>query len=299
MKKIIIDTDIGCDCDDVLALAYALQAQKSGLCKLLGVTYCSILKNVPDFIRIILNQYKCRDIPIGVIVDYDEGYYAANKDNYAGGVLEKFPVNDNDTVEYEDAVRLLRRLLVELEPDEKVTIAAIGPLLNLANLLKSPADDISPLTGMELVKNKVDELVLMIGDFRTDKKHAEWNIIIDIKSTQYVMMNSPVAAVVLPYEVGLGMITGAKMVKRDGETTPASYSYILHGSVEGRHSWDPATVLYAIKGADPWFELSPWGFVNVDDKGFTEFTANAEGLHRFLMCKLPQSDIADEIDDMV
>jgi len=296
IKNIILDTDIGGDCDDVLALAYALQAHNMGLCNLLGVTYCSILENVPDFIRVIARQYGYDEVPVGVIGNYFEHYYECNKDVYAGGVLEKFPVGD--TMKYETAVRLLRRLLADA--DDKVTVAAIGPFPNIAALLKSQPDDISPLTGMELVTAKVDEFALMMGDFRTgDAKSAEWNIIMDIPSTQYVMDNSTVPIVVLPYEVGLGMITGAKMVQKYGDSTPTSLSYILHGSANGRHSWDPATLVYAIKGAEPWFDLSPAGVITVDDKGFTDYTEKADGLHRYLICKLPQTEIAEEIDDMV
>ena len=296
IKNIILDTDIGGDCDDVLALAYTVQAQNMGLCKLSGVTYCSILPNVPDYIRVIIGQYSNDDIPVGVINNFDENYYTSNKDYYAGGVLAKFPVTSD--AKYEDAVRLLRRLLAEA--DGKVTVAAIGPLPNIANLLKSQPDDISPLSGIELVREKVDEFAFMLGDFRTDKdRHAEWNVIMDIPGAQYAMDMAPVPVVLLPYEVGLGMITGAKMVQRDGDTTPASLSYILHGSAEGRHSWDPATMIYAIKGAEPWFDLSPAGVITVDDEGYTTFSEKADGLHRYLKCRLSQAEIAEEIDGMV
>jgi Inosine-uridine nucleoside N-ribohydrolase len=300
-KNIILDTDIGCDCDDVLALAYALKAHNMGLCKLLGVTYCSILPNVPNFIRLIIGQYialQCGqdDIPIGVIKNYDKDYYKLNKDNYAGEVLAKFPIDN--IADYEDAVRLLRRLLVSAAG--KVTIAAVGPLPNLAQLLKSQPDDISPLNGIDLVRTKVDEFACMIGDFRTgDAKHAEWNVIMDIESCQYVMDMSPVPVILLPYETGLDMITGAKMVERDGDTTPTSYSYMVHGSSGGRHSWDPATVLYTVKGAEPWFNLSPAGVIKVDNDGFTNYTEKSDGLHYYLTCAMIKAEIAAEIDGMV
>ena len=298
IKNIILDTDIGGDCDDVLALAYTVQAHNMGLCNLLGVTYCSILPNVPDYIRVIMNQYDLKGIPVGAIKNFDDNYYTSNKDYYAGGVLEKFPLNDTDKTEYADAVRLIRRLLTEA--DGKVTIAAIGPLPNIADLLKSQPDDISPLNGIELVLEKVDEFTLMLGDFRTGKdKTAEWNVIMDIAGAQYVMDMSPVPVVLLPYETGLNMITGAKMVQRDGDTKPASYSYILHGSANGRHSWDSATMVYVTKGAEPWFDLSPFGVISVDNEGYTIYSEKADGLHRYLTCRLSQAEIAEEIDGMV
>ena len=39
MEKIILDTDMGCDCDDVGALALVCGAHKRGEAALLGVTH--------------------------------------------------------------------------------------------------------------------------------------------------------------------------------------------------------------------------------------------------------------------
>lgn len=295
-KNLIIDTDIGCDSDDVLALAYAFKMHNMGLCNFLGITYCSILEHVPDFIRLIARQYGHNNIPVGVIKNYEEGYYDRNSDSYAGTVLKKFPITDK--VEYEDAVKLMRRLLVQT--DGKVTIAAIGPMPNIAQLLKSQPDDISPLNGIDLVREKVEEFALMIGDFRTGaERNAEWNIMIDINSAKCVMEMSPVPVVLTTYELGLDMITGAKMVQRDGDTQPASYSYITHGFSDGRHSWDPATILYAVRGCEPWFDITPAGVVTVDDEGYTTYVERVDGLHRYLKCKLSKEKIAEEIDSIV
>ena len=55
----------------------------------------------------------------------------------------------------EDAVTVLRRSLAEAE-DGSLVIASIGFLHNLLSLLQSPGDSISPASGYELVRDKVD-----------------------------------------------------------------------------------------------------------------------------------------------
>ena len=55
----------------------------------------------------------------------------------------------------EDAVTVLRRSLAEAE-DRSLVIASLGFLHNLHQLLQSPGDSLSPASGYELVRDKVD-----------------------------------------------------------------------------------------------------------------------------------------------
>ena len=69
------------------------------------------------------------------------------------------PVKHYDQVS--DALTVLRETLSEAE-DNSVVIVSLGFLHNIAQLLKSPADDVSSLTGMELVRRKVRLLALLL-----------------------------------------------------------------------------------------------------------------------------------------
>ena len=59
-----------------------------------------------------------------------------------------------------DALTVLRETLSEAE-DNSVVIVSLGFLHNIAQLLKSPADEISSLTGVELVRKKVKKIVFL------------------------------------------------------------------------------------------------------------------------------------------
>jgi inosine-uridine nucleoside N-ribohydrolase len=304
MKKIILDTDIGGDCDDVLALDYLLSAMNKNEAELICVTCCTLSRYSTDCVRSICTQYGYTDIPVCTSAPK-----TGDDDVYAHKVHQKFPVKlPYKTDRYENPVKMLRRMLAL--SDEKVTIAATGPLTNIAALLESPPDEYAALDGVTLVRLKVAEIAIMGGYFGYqtginpidgDKMQpiGEWNIICDVKAAQTVVASASVPLVFSPYEVGMNMITGADMVSKYGETTPSSYAYVVHGSTLGRHSWDPTTALYAVKGADPWFELTPPGVIKISDKGITEYGEVGGGNHYYLKCKMPQKKIAEEIDNYV
>ena len=62
----------------------------------------------------------------------------------------------------------------------------VGFSTNLATLLASPADSISSLTGLELVRRRVRMLSVMAGAFVPieGKPFREFNILGDIRSVQ-------------------------------------------------------------------------------------------------------------------
>ena len=67
MLKIIIDTDIGCDCDDAGALAVAHCLEKNGYCNLISMTHCTSRVDGCCAIDIINRYYGREDIPVGIL----------------------------------------------------------------------------------------------------------------------------------------------------------------------------------------------------------------------------------------
>ena len=95
------------------------------------------------------------------------------------------------------------------------------------------------------------------------------------------------------------MITGREMTARGGQQCADSLSYILHGSANGRDSWDPATALYALYGCGDWFDVTPAGKVTINDDGSADFAEEAGGPHRYLLTRPQQAVVADAIDRLV
>lgn len=303
MKQIIFDTDLGGDCDDVMALDLLLACEKNGECGLIGVTYSADAKNAIPCIHSILRHHGRGGIPIGRAPIPDG--ITVKSDTYATRVAEAFAVRDSVTYETaQDAVTLLRRLLAS---NKAVTLCVTGFLTNIAALLRSSPDDISPKDGVSLVADKVEEIVIMgcnfshqngIGADYGKTAVPEWNIICDVPAAQTVISMCPVPLVICPFEVGYHMITGAAMTKRGGMSSPDSLSYIIHGSSGGRDSWDPATALYAVRGSDRYFTAEA-GHCKINDDGTSYFTLCESGPHFCLECAIPQPEIAAVIDSIV
>ena len=264
LKNVIFDTDAGSDCDDMLALGYLIQAQKENKIKINAVTYSHVAPHGAAAIRATFRYFGEDVPPVGIMV----GGMGLD-DRYAQKVAENF-ANEADCAPAECAVTVLRRALAECS--EKTVICAVGPLTNIGALLQSAPDDVSPLCGTELVAQKCERLVLMAGMFAPDKNgkmQSEWNVKCDIPAARAVAELSPVPIAWLPFETGWDMITGVPMIEKYGETSPIALSFILFpGAVNGRHSWDPATALYAVEGCGEFF-VERHGKVVVDENGVT------------------------------
>src|SRR5690606_40413776 len=64
--QLILDTDMGNDCDDALALGMILALEARGACKLLGVTLTNPEKLAGAHVTAINTFYGRPDIPVGV-----------------------------------------------------------------------------------------------------------------------------------------------------------------------------------------------------------------------------------------
>lgn len=311
-KKIIFDTDLGGDCDDVVALDLLLSAHKAGECSLIGVSYSYTTRTSVGCIHAILKQHGCADIPIARM-DIPAGI-KEYPGTYATPVVDKF--GDKNTPTYdntEEAVHFLRRLLAE---NTGVTLVVTGSMSNLCGLIASPADDLSPLSGIELMKRSVAEVAVMGCNFwhenasNPDPNYiaadgtlnpvCEWNIFCDIPGARYAFDNCPVPLVCSPFELGFNMFSGGDMCRHGKGEAPDSLSLLVHGAGEhGQHSWDPATALYGIYGARPWFYKTVQGRIIIDEKGVAHFDSLHGGQHCIIQCAMPREAVGKAIDEKI
>lgn len=293
IKRIIFDTDIGEDPDDAVALAYMLEAERKGLCSLIGITTCSKTPYGAECAGAICRWYGKNDMPIGQLPldaevtpdNIDDIYPAA----YGMAVAKKFgggPSYFKAPGALETLVKLLRG------SDGPVTIVATGKLTNIKTLLGDPE-------GYELVRDKVCEIDIMGCDFahQADPSlvpHPEYNIAGDVGAARFICGRSPVPVVFSPFEMSEKELSGRVIVERYGEDHPTGLALIRLGCGGGRSSWDPSTALYAVEGERGVMRLSPWGNVSFRDDGVSDFTPG-EGKCRYL---IGTGDIAGAIDAM-
>lgn len=294
--RVIMETDIGNDIDDALAMDLLYKYMDAGKIDLLAVNINKEGIYPAEYVDILNTWYGYPDIPIGVV---HNGAECDNANNYTEAV-DTMSVDGRPAFErslegrYEslpDAVALYREILSK-QPDTSVTIISVGFSTNLVRLMDSQPDSFSELQGMDLIRKKVGKLVMMAGDF-TRPDAREYNVIMDIPAAKKIFAYWPTKLVTSPFDVGSAILYPAASIEND-------FSWAgLHPVVEAykaympmpydRQTWDPTAALYAVEG-DSWFTVSPAGRIDVTDEGNTHFTKDSEGDRYYLSVTAAQAD---------
>lgn len=270
--KIIFDTDIGGDADDLGALAMLHNFVKRGDCELLAVMCWSTEENGVPAIDAINRFYLHPNIPIGARKDpthtNETDYNKSISDNFT------FKLTAKDVAE---TTQLYRKILASAE-DSSITIVTVGPLLNIQRLLQSKPDNYSDLDGLKLIEKKVKEFVVMGGHF--PKGENEWNFNGNMPGvTKFVIENLKVPIVFTGFEVGAQIKTGAIFNEIDKDTPLyKGFMYFsehapwikdqFKGKILDNSSFDQTAVLYAVwGGSDIFWEKIGNGICQVDENG--------------------------------
>lgn len=295
MVKIILDTDISGDCDDVAAVALLNYFKNRNEAEILAVTDCVDIDYGVSCIDAICRYYGNTNVDIG-------SFRGENKlpaqSLYLQAVSKQFPHRNLTQNDVAEAYRLMRSKLAE---HRGVKLVCIGILNDLALLLDSPPDDISPLGGAELIRQSVDEIVVM-GGIMGDKKYVfeentydrEFNIVGDIEAAKKVFSFDGVKITVIEFELGYQVLAFAPTV-RSKKANPVQTAFRSFG-VEKRESWDPIAVLYAVLGTGDLYAFSDWGTVTVQDDGKTDFAKDENGNVRYLIEKVPKEQIVERLN---
>lgn len=188
-------------------------------------------------------------------------------------------------------------------PDTSVTIVTVGFFTNMANLLSSGADVVSPLKGRELVAKKVKRLVSMAGCF--DQRMGtfrEFNVRMDSTASAVVFNGWPRPILFSGYEIGAGIFTGLPIVRSGVQHSPVKDVFARCIPMDahdrnGRMSWDETAVLVAVRGAAPYFDVVRGSIVSKPDgSNGWDATGTRDG---YLVHRRPPEEIAGIIDNLM
>ena len=289
--RVVFDTDITGDVDDVLALAMLHTLADRGECSIEAVTVSKINPLAAPFVDAVNTFYGRPDIPIGVTRNAqvrDSKYLHLVKTQDGDGF--RYPHDLLSSDDAPEAVTVLRRVLAGAD-DRSITLVQVGLAANLADLVESKPDGISPLAGPELIRRKVCLVSVMAGAFapiRGNDRYLEANVRNGIGSMQRFAGKWPadVPVVWSDFQIGIAAPYPRESIARDfryWEHHIVREAYLLHsGPNHDRPTWDLTSVLYAVRPDDNYFGLSERGSVSVEDDGFTTFTPQADGRDRYL-----------------
>lgn len=274
--RILFDTDITGDVDDVLALAMCHSLADRGACEFLGVTISKHNPRTASFVDALNTFYGRPNLPVGVTCDPE----AQQRDSKYLKLADapEYPHDLKRNEDAPDAVELLKNILSG-QPDRSVRIISVGIASNLANLLESQG-------GIQLVQRKVKVLSLMAGAFtycNGTNHHLEANVVNGIGYMQTVAEKWPdeVPIVWNGFEIGEALPFPRTVVQQDFDYQPrhlVKEAYLLHsGAQHDRPCWDQSSVLWAVYPERGYFGLSQPGRVQVLEDGFTRFTTRRTG----------------------
>jgi len=294
--KVIIDTDMGNDVDDVMALEIAHRFVDAGKMEILGITLNKEQPMSVEFVDMIDTGCGHPDIPLGIIKDgpkcRDNDFCAQicelRKDD--GAPLFARSLDRYDGLP--EAHILMRKLLAG-EPDHSVVITALGFSTNLARLLETGPDEYSPLCGKDLVARKVITLIHMSGLF-VDEPNPEFNTRMDVPSAVKVAKEWPTTITYSPVEVGSRILFPVEEIEANlgyDEPNLLVEAYKRFRTMPyNTKCYDLTAMIYAVTGTGYWFNVSPWGNVNINEVGVTSLEKNPDGTRRHLMVNDEQVD---------
>ncbi|WP_425234322.1 hypothetical protein [Ulvibacterium sp.] len=293
LKKILLDTDMGSDCDDVGALALLNEYANSGRAEILGVVYSS--GAVPYGVGIIdaINRYYGNGgIPIG-----------ANYDMEFGDPVDKMQAKKlaQDTVAFKNRVirntdvpeqtLFLRKLLAEQE-DNSLHYVTIGHTQALYNLLVSEPDSISNLSGMALAEKKIKRWIALgaLNAKNVDGHYTkDWNFFFNGTApyTQYLVEHFPKPVFFI--SGGSQMMTGKSLIHTpNGNIVRTAYRDWLWNVeqktlADQRPSWDLVAVCFAVETSKKYFNVTARGYLDFDvDQGCRWIETDTPTNHSFV-----------------
>ncbi len=288
--KIIFDTDIGGDADDLGALAMLHNFVKRGDCELLAVMSWTVEENAVSAIDAINRFYHHPNIPIGT----RKAETFSDENNYNRAITDNFDfkLTYNDVP---DAIDLYRKILSQ-SADSSITVVTVGPLMNIQNLINSESDKYSPLNGSDLISKKVKEFVIMGGQFPKGKD--EWNFNGNMPGvTRFVLENLKVPITFSGFEIGVQIKTGEVFNQIDPET-PLYQGFFyfsshapwikdqFNGRILDNSTFDQTAVLYAVKGGvEKYWDRIEGGYCEADDYGGNKWVKRKNSNHSYLKLK--------------
>jgi len=333
--KVIFDTDMLTDFDDVGALACLHALADAGECEILATISATRGNASVGAVEVINHYYGRGDLPVGapkgigimgahpgakVKVDPqtplegksggDGGHHKYRKliADYSGWYRYA------DADDAPDANEVYRRVLAA-QPDGSVTICSVGFLTNMRRLLETKPDDISPLDGKALVAKKVKLWVAMACQY---PKGREYNSGCDHESSRIALENWPTPIVFSDFQYGRDCFAGRAVAEMEGPHNPVKdvfagnipsrdeirknpHKWLMSAfGMGGRAAWDETAVLVAVRGIEPYFNAERGTYRMVGSKGDDEWDPDAEnGRHLRITERLSKAEVGRIIDELI
>ncbi|MBQ7057985.1 MAG: nucleoside hydrolase [Firmicutes bacterium] len=274
-RTVILDTDIGPDCDDAGAIACLLFWQERYHFPIVGIVNCTSNPYANGAIRAIT---RCLGHEIPVAASMAPGLLE-DAYQFDEPITRNYLEKESDRTDAIRALDFYRDALSKAE-DRSVTIISIGQFTTISKLLKAEP---------ELVRQKVYALISMACAFPSGR---EFNIHKDAKAAQHVFKEFPSPIICTGFEIGLDVLTGFYNPPENNALRPVYDAYRIYthdviGDTTAeslRHSWDLTAVQFAAEGRGRFYDISDPVDILIDDDGSNRIQPwNGAGTPRYYL----------------
>jgi hypothetical protein len=260
---VTIDTDMASDVDDAGAVALLNNFMDQGEANLIACATNAGNGNSGAVVQAINTWYGHPSIPIGsyhgeagpatkmtsvLLPAPPEGYHGEGRKDgslYTIAVHQRFCPNFPTGDKLPAGVDVYRKALAAAA-DGTVVMVSVGIMENFQDLIQSQPDSVSDLNGVDLVRKKVRELVIMANPMAQDI---------------YFLSKWP-TKILWTTDVGTLIGTGQSLIPTP-ENNPVRFAYEHYGTPAqnalkgGRGSWDLTASWLAIRGPGDLFDVLP------------------------------------------
>jgi inosine-uridine nucleoside N-ribohydrolase len=227
---------------------------------------------------------------------------------YARKIYESYPQDIGLGESTPDANRVYREIL-NRQPDSSVVIVTVGYLTNLSKLLDTGPDDISPLSGLALIRRKVKHVVIMGGRYPLEQNPGKWgNFKPDPEAIRHVSKDWPTKIIFTTGgDFAHAIPTGKILFTPDAEPgNPITRAYRIFLDGKDRdyhHSADLIAVYVAVKGPDPFFRLRQQGYFHIFEDGTHMWRLMPDRVHHNIIGEFEDGvegkQVAIEFDSLI
>jgi len=295
--NVIVDTDMASDCDDVGAVALLNDFMCLGECNLIACVTNVRNGDSGATVHAINTYYGHESIPVGsyqgeagpttkmtsiLAPAPPEGYHGPGRkdgSHYTIAIHKQFDPDYPTDDKLPAGVDIYRKALASA-PDGSVTLVTIGLMQNVQDLIQSQPDSVSNLSGLDLIRKKVRELVIMANTVPEDG---------------YLLGKWP-TKIKWTTDAGSFVDTGQSLINTP-ENNPVRVAYGLFGDnqvhtalKDGRASWDLTAAWLAVRGVGDFWEVLAGRQQYINDITKTAFKGHPN--ETTITVKMPVGEVA-------
>ncbi len=246
MQKVILDHDLGPDCDDAAAVCIVVKAHMKGEINCLAITSCMYTSMSAYAAQAVPDYLGCDDIPFSY---NNERSATGTNVRCCGTPATRYWNNHGPWPTIYHNTPLLRQIFAANGGKGDIIFITTGPLTTLYCLFNSQGDSVSPMTGRELFAANVKSYIVGGGNF-SNLNDNEHNFAEDFEATNATVNTiTEVPMTFVGANVAGNFLTGDNLPNAPDDWVLKPYYYLqTWEQYYTRQAWDLATVYYAIYG---------------------------------------------------